>query len=245
MKRKPGQPMEEPFKFIDAEHPEFKQVFEFYDLSPQFPRDRFMVRNKEGRPAKTVYYTSALARDILIENEGAGIKFVHCGVKMFVKQDVQSPEVCPWRIQTDGLQICNPWVGRKRVVQLYKKETLRKLLIEMFPKVNDDGWKELGEIGPWARDASMGCCVLRIEPGYGPDSLSERMVLPLWRSRHSLNLMLPKEERRAMLLRLFDDDTPLVNTTQKRDEAAAESTESPFTPIPTTAETESQEVTVD
>lgn len=47
------------------------------------------------------------------------------------------------------------------------------------------------------------------------------MVLPLWRSMYSLNLMLPKEERRAMLLRLYDDETPLVNTTNKRKEAAA------------------------
>lgn len=28
---------------------------------------------------------------------------------------------------------------------------------------------------------------------------------------HSLNLMLPKEDRKALLLRLFNDDTPLVN----------------------------------
>lgn len=36
---------------------------------------------------------------------------------------------------------------------------------------------------------------------------------------HSLNLMLPKEDRRALLLRLFDDDTPLINTTAKREAA--------------------------
>jgi multisite-specific tRNA:(cytosine-C5)-methyltransferase len=43
----------------------------------------------------------------------------------------------------------------------------------------------------------------------------ERMVLPIWRSLHALNLMLPKEERRALLLRLFNDETQLVNTTRK------------------------------
>jgi multisite-specific tRNA:(cytosine-C5)-methyltransferase len=47
---------------------------------------------------------------------------------------------------------------------------------------------------------------------------SEAMVLPLWRSAHSLNLMLPKEERRAMLLRIFNDSTPLINTTFKKTE---------------------------
>lgn len=52
----------------------------------------------------------------------------------------------------------------------------------------------------------------------------ERMVLPLWRSLHSINLMLPKEDRRALLLRLYNDETPLVNTTQKRENAANAST---------------------
>lgn len=41
-------------------------------------------------------------------------------------------------------------------------------------------------------------------------------MLPLWRSIHSLNLMLPKEDRRAMLLRIFNDSTPLINTTFKK-----------------------------
>lgn len=37
------------------------------------------------------------------------------------------------------------------------------------------------------------------------------MIFPLWKSLHSLNLMLPKEDRKALLLRLFNDETPLVN----------------------------------
>ena len=37
---------------------------------------------------------------------------------------------------------------------------------------------------------------------------------PLWKSIQSLNLMLPKEDRKAMLLRLFNDSTDLVNLNQ-------------------------------
>jgi multisite-specific tRNA:(cytosine-C5)-methyltransferase len=44
----------------------------------------------------------------------------------------------------------------------------------------------------------------------------ERLVLPLWRSLHSLNLMLAKDERKAMLLRLFNDDTPLKDRSKDR-----------------------------
>jgi len=57
----------------------------------------------------------------------------------------------------------------------------------------------------------MGCCVLRIEPDGTDPEFSERMALPLWKSIHSLNLMLPKEDRSAMLLRIFNDTSPLIN----------------------------------
>lgn len=42
------------------------------------------------------------------------------------------------------------------------------------------------------------------------------MVLPLWRSLYSLNLMLPKEDRKAMLLRIYNEDTPLMDHSKDR-----------------------------
>lgn len=206
-----AQQFEEPFKYISGDHEEVKSIESFYHLSPRFPRDRFMVRNANATPTKTIYYTSALIRDILTENEGKGIKFIHGGVKMFMKQDVQGEGVCRWRIQSEGMPILEGYVGEERVVRLFKKSTLRTLLVEMFPKVTGDGWKNLGEIGERVRDMGMGCCVLRIEPSNDEDGLKERIVLPLWRSLHSLNLMLAKEDRTAMLLRIFNENVPLVN----------------------------------
>lgn len=223
-RNRPGQQFEEPFKYISGEHPEVVTIEQFYKLSPRFPRDRFMVRNAQGDPTKTIYYTSALIRDILTENEGKGIKFIHGGVKMFMRQDVQGEGVCRWRIQSEGMPILEGYVGEERVVRLYKKETLRKLLIEMFPKVADDAWKNLGEIGEHVNKIGMGCCVLRIEATAAEDGFNERMVLPLWRSLHSLNLMLAKEDRTAMLLRIYNDTTPLVNNSKSfaKDKAKAD-----------------------
>ncbi|KAL8842916.1 MAG: hypothetical protein Q9170_000320 [Blastenia crenularia] len=216
-KRTSGQQaFEEPFKYLAADHPELQSIYDFYNISLHFPRNRFMVRNATGEPAKTIYYTSLLARDILTANEGTGLKFVHCGIKMFVKQDVQKENACKWRIQTDGLPVVEAFVGEERVVRLSRKSTLKKLLVEMFPKVNDDGWKELGEIGERVQGIDYGCCVLRVETGEGEDGFSERIVLPLWRSLHSLNLMLPKEDRKAMLLRLYNEIIPLQDTSKER-----------------------------
>lgn len=210
-----GQQFEEPFKYISPDHPEVQAINNFYKLSPRFPRDRFMVRNPAGEPAKTIYYTSKLIREIFEENEGKGIKFIHGGVKMFMKQDVQAEGVCKWRIQSEGMPILEGYVGEERVVRLYKKETFRKLLIEMFPKLADGAWKDLGEIGERVNNIGMGCCVLRIEASDDEDGFRERIVLPLWRSVASLNLMLAKEDRTAMLLRIFNDTTPLVNNQHK------------------------------
>ena len=216
--KKPKGTYEEPFIYLRPDHPDLHSITTFYALSPRFPTSRFMVRNATGTPAKTIYYTSSLARDILTTNASLGIKFVHCGVKMFVKQDAQSADVCRWRIQSEGMPIVEGWVGEERVVRLWKRSTLRTLLMEMFPKVEGNGWRDLGEIGQRVLNMGMGCCVLRVEKGggEGEEGFSERMVLPLWRSRSSLNLMLPKEERRAMLLRLFNDDTPLQDHSKDR-----------------------------
>lgn len=170
-KRKNGQPFEEPFKYLDPDMEELEAIRKFYNISPRFPRDRFMVRNAAGTATKNIYYTTGLAKSIMQENEGKGMKFVHSGVKMFVKQDVPSPKVCPWRIQTDGLAILEAWVGSERIVKLTKRETLRKLLIEMFPRFHGDDWKNLGEIGEQVRDIDMGCCVLRVEPTDAEDGL--------------------------------------------------------------------------
>lgn len=220
-KKENKQPFEEPFKYLSPDNSVIKSVQEFYKISPRFPTDRYMVRNAMGEPAKTVYYTSALVRDVLTANEGRSVKFVHGGVKMFMKQDAPSAEVCRWRIQSEGIPILQGYVGQERVVVLRNKETLRNLLIEMFPRISDGEWQKLDEIGERVRDIGMGCLVLRIEPDGSDEDFSERMVLPLWKSFHSLNLMLPKEDRSAMLLRIYNDTTPLVNSILKRDQKAA------------------------
>ncbi len=214
-------PVEEPFKFLDSSHAVIQNIKEFYKLSPRFPDNRYMVRNEMGEPAKAIYYTTQLMRDILTENEGRGLKFIHGGVRMFMKQDAPSAEVCRWRVQSEGMSILQGYVGESRVVHLRNKETLRRLLIEMFPKIADGAWANFDEIGEQVRDIGMGCCVLRVEPDGTDPEFTERMAIPLWKSIHSLNLMLPKEDRAAMLLRIFNDTTPLINVQLQKQQDAA------------------------
>ncbi|KAI1755570.1 S-adenosyl-L-methionine-dependent methyltransferase [Xylaria castorea] len=206
---------EEPFKYLPVDHEVIQNIRAFYKISSRFPSDRYMVRNALGEPAKAIYYSSQLVREILVENEGRGVRFIHGGLKMFMKQDAPSAEVCRWRIQSEGLPIVAGYVGQDRIVRLTNKETLHMLLREMFPKFVNDDWKKLGEIGERTRDIGMGCCLLSVEPDGTDPEFSERVVLPLWKSFHSLNLMLPKEDRAAMMLRLFNDISPVINRSLK------------------------------
>jgi multisite-specific tRNA:(cytosine-C5)-methyltransferase len=167
--KKSNQIHEEPYKYLPPDHPELLKIYEFYQIAERFPKDRFMVRNATGEPVKAIYYTSTHVRDILNENEGRGMKFVQAGVKMFMKQDAQGQDICRWRIQSEGLSILEPWVGEDRIVRLYKRSTLKKLLIEMFPKLSGGAWEEMGEIGERVRDIGMGCCVLRVETSDAED----------------------------------------------------------------------------
>ncbi|KAI0184283.1 cytosine-5--methyltransferase NCL1 [Xylaria flabelliformis] len=206
---------EEPFKYLPSDHEVIQNIRAFYKISPRFPSDRFMVRNAVGEPAKAIYYSSQLVREILVENEGRGVRFIHGGLKMFMKQDAPSAEVCRWRIQSEGLPIIAGYVGQDRIVRLTNKETLHMLLREMFPKFVNDDWKKLNEIGERTRDIGMGCCLLSVEPDGTDPEFSERMILPLWKSFQSLNLMLPKEDRAAMMVRLFNDTSPVINRSLK------------------------------
>lgn len=65
------------------------------------------------------------------------------------------------------------------------------------------------------------------------------MVLPLWRSLHSLNLMLPKEDRRAMLLRLYNDDSMPINNSLLPRQQGVQAT-APDTPAETGTEVEAE-----
>ena len=220
--KKPGQNNEEPFKYLDPSHSIIQNIKEFYHLSSRFPDNRYMVRNETGEPAKAIYYTSALLRDIFTENDGRGIKFIHGGVRMYMKQEAPSAEVCRWRIQAEGMPILQGYVGETRVVRLHSKETFHKLLIEMFPRVSEGNWQKFNEIGETVRDIGMGCCVLKVEPEGDDPDFSESMALPLWKSVQSLNLMLPKEDRAAMLLRIYNDSSPLINMPLLKDKQQQE-----------------------
>ncbi|KAF1940294.1 S-adenosyl-L-methionine-dependent methyltransferase [Clathrospora elynae] len=200
------------FEYLPSDDATITSIMDFFGIDSRFPRDRFMVKNKEGLSLNKIYYTSDFAKSIISQNKDRGMKFIHCGVVMFVAHKIKDLDKthAPWRLQNEGIRILEPWAS-KRIVKLTKKETLHQLIVEMFPKLPREGDTGLGEVGDQLQKMDVGCCFVRVEQD-DEQGIPFRMVLPLWRHPGSANLMVDKDDRKAMLLRLFNEkDTQIIN----------------------------------
>jgi multisite-specific tRNA:(cytosine-C5)-methyltransferase len=198
------------FEYLPIDDPTVDSILTFFGISSRFPRDRFMVKNKQGLLLNKIYYTSELARTIISQNKDRGMRFIHCGVVMFVAHKIKAQDhvKAPWRLQNEGIRLLEPWAS-KRIITCTKKETLYKLLIEMFPKLPKDGSHDIGEVGDQLTETEIGCCFLRIDQN-DEGGIPFPMVLPLWRHPGSANLMVDKDDRKAILLRLFNETNPTI-----------------------------------
>lgn len=200
------------FEYLSPTDETVSKILEFFGVSPRFPRDRFMVKNKEGLSLNKIYYTSGFAKTIINANKERGMKFIHCGVVMFVAHKIKDATYmhAPWRLQSEGISILEPWASN-RIVNCTSKATLKQLITEMFPKLPKEGPHGLGEVGDQLQAMDIGCCFVRVEKDDAQE-IPFRMVLPLWRHPGSANLMVDKDDRKAMLLRLWGEkDTEIIN----------------------------------
>ncbi|KAF2800687.1 S-adenosyl-L-methionine-dependent methyltransferase [Melanomma pulvis-pyrius CBS 109.77] len=209
------------FEYLPSDDPTVDSILSFFGISSRFPRDRFMVKNKQGLLLNKIYYTSELARTIISQNKDRGMRFIHCGVVMFVAHKIKAQDhiKAPWRLQNEGIRILEPW-AKNRIITCKSSNTLYKLLIEMFPKLPKDGSHNLAEIGDQLNETDIGCCFLRIEQD-DEAGFPFPMVLPLWRHPGSANLMVDKDDRKAILLRLFNEANPnIINHVAEQAKAA-------------------------
>lgn len=211
------------FEYLPSDDVTIANIMTFFGISDRFPRDRFMVKNKEGLSLNKIYYTSDFAKTILQQNKDRGMKFIHCGVVMFVAHKIKDKDYthAPWRLQNEGIRILEPWAS-KRIINCTNAHTLHQLIVEMFPKLPREGPHGLGEVGDQLQSMDIGCCFVRVEKDER-QNIPFRMVLPLWRHPGSANLMVDKDDRKAMLLRLFNEkDTEIINHVAEKAKLEAE-----------------------
>ncbi|KAG5437033.1 hypothetical protein PCANB_001309 [Pneumocystis canis] len=180
-----------------------KNCESFYNISDSFPSSEYVTRNINAVPTRFIYFLSKKIKNILHYNEGR-IKFVHGGVKMFTKQDlpknVPLENRCRWRIQNEGIKILFPWIGSERVVYAGFNE-LKIFLDHNYPKI--DMFPE-GKTRTSLEKLSLGCAIMKVNFEDQDDvKMKLDVIVPIWKSNVSANLMLSKNDKIALMLRLF------------------------------------------
>ncbi|KAK3811791.1 MAG: S-adenosyl-L-methionine-dependent methyltransferase [Benniella sp.] len=210
---------EEPFLFMDGESTDVGLFSKFYGLDEDFPKDQFLVRS-EGERNRTIYFVSEAVKSILKSEDIHRLRVVNTGVRTFIRQDSNTPAQCTFRIHNEGIAMMRQFVSNARVMTVTLKEVL-VLLQSPYPKVD--------EFEPSVQDRLMalpaGCCIFEFDPALEENKdepnprwegqgitgfVKSLLVFPVWKAQVSLNMLLNKQERRSLAMRLGVDcvDTP-------------------------------------
>ncbi|CAD6578685.1 MAG: hypothetical protein CYPHOPRED_000654 [Cyphobasidiales sp. Tagirdzhanova-0007] len=201
-----GRPFnEEPYSFLSPDDEDVKMCIEFFQLDPSFPTSNLFVRNGDGKALRSIYLTTSNIRDIINRNDYARMRLVSCGVKIFARQDAGNTGIyrCRWRVLQDGLSIMNAYIGSRRRIKTTLK-ALRGMLADQYPPIESFEEYQFKEDIKALENGSCICEILAGEEAGG--KLQTSIILPLWKAPISLCLMVEKLEKRALSLRIFNED---------------------------------------
>ncbi|KAL2316128.1 Multisite-specific tRNA:(cytosine-C(5))-methyltransferase trm4b [Schizosaccharomyces pombe] len=204
---------EEPFVYIKPDDTSIKTIVDFYGIDPSFPRDQFFVRNQSGIPVRSIYFACSLFKEIIEANTNR-VKFVHGGVRFFVKQEISqllkdfslkaNKDICNFRIHSNGVNIISPFLNEKHFYDA-GLEDLKILVKNEYPHVEQ--FSESGMLKKEFEKMPLGCNILRVDAQTKDGALMDMLILqPIWRSPTSCNLMLARKEKQNLSLELFGMD---------------------------------------
>ncbi|EEB07022.2 tRNA (cytosine-5-)-methyltransferase [Schizosaccharomyces japonicus yFS275] len=201
---------EEPFTYIKPDYEELDKIMNHYGIDSSFPRDQFFVRNQTGIPVRSIYFACKLFKNV-IESNINRVKFVHGGVRFFVKQDVSNTlknsaaeiqtDVCNFRIHSDAVNIIYPYLNGRHIYDA-SVEDLRTLIDNDYPHLAQ--FPENGTLSKKFEGMSYGCNIVRVEASESVGcQINMQILCPIWRSPSSCNLMLARKEKENLALELF------------------------------------------
>lgn len=199
-KKTPRGANEEPFVFLDPANEQLQKCWSFYDVDESFPRDTELVRNATGEACRVIYYVNpSIAKILRIQNQK--LKLIHAGIKIFSAQRNDSG-ACAWRAQNESLPLLRKHLGPARQLTT-NMDVLKVLFQDAFPKIanlratgfDNDFCDKLEAM-------SEGCLFLTIKR----DEL-EDLLVPMWKGRTNVNLMVNKHDTQELLMRLYDVET--------------------------------------
>ncbi|CAO3616776.1 unnamed protein product [Mucor hiemalis] len=188
---------EAPFEMMLADSPDLAEITDFYGLDPNFPRDQFLLRSEGTAKGRSLYFVSSSIKRVLESKDFARLQTVNTGVRLFVRQSSPIESGSPFRLTSEGLPLLSTVMSDKRRVTV-DMASLKVLLVEAFPILDEFPEK----IREKFQTMDMGCCIVHVD---GDDEhLTTPLVLPVWKGKNSLNVLLNKKDKRSLCQRIFD-----------------------------------------
>ena len=191
---------EQPFIYLDKDHPAVKSVCETYSLNPSFPRDLFVSRTdeKDGNGVKGLYFTSKKVKQVLTAANSYRLRLVNAGIKVF-KQQGANP-LFPFRVCSQGVSTVCAFIGTERTASITLKAVCT-LISNLYPKFIDFE----DDVAMILSALPLGSCLLRLDPsiesGY-QGSIQHELELPCFRAGVSVSLLLSTKERKSVYQQL-------------------------------------------
>ncbi|OLL26300.1 Multisite-specific tRNA:(cytosine-C(5))-methyltransferase [Neolecta irregularis DAH-3] len=205
---------EDPYMYLSHDHLVIRQIKNFYELDPSFNLTNFLVRNTMGEPTRGMYYTTPIIKSIIIANVPNKLHLVHAGIRMFAKQDTDA--TCNWRIQDDALGSIYDFIKGRKVS--CGGIDLDVLLKKAYPKLEDLSEEFRNQLEKY----SIGGCVLEVDTSDVPEyNITVKMIFPLWKGHASVNMMVAKQDKMALLMRMNGGEIPEIDVSVgQRDKSA-------------------------
>ncbi|CDZ98436.1 tRNA cytosine-5-methylases and related enzymes of the NOL1/NOP2/sun superfamily [Phaffia rhodozyma] len=213
LSRKPDPTFKEhPYYFLNADSDEVKAAVNFFELSSEFPTSTLYVRNINGDAVRSVYHTCEMGKAIIENNEYTRVRLVSAGCKLFARQDTPGETMqCKWRACQEGLQVLLPYVGKSKFVVGSIKD-LRRLMETYYPLIEnfEEPSKSIFAEKP------VGSMIFVIKAGeLDGGSLKHDLIMPLWKAKNSMSLMLAKNDKQALSNRIWGKEVVLERPPQR------------------------------
>ncbi|KAG8998446.1 hypothetical protein FRB94_006873, partial [Tulasnella sp. JGI-2019a] len=224
---------ENPFTFIDGNDPTLRKNLTKLHLNASFPADNVFVRHQPNDPMKTFHLANDMVKRIIAGTAYGRMRLISAGVKAFSRHDAApadtigemeasiAAESLASSVASGGTAL-NFVTGRESTLRFVSDgvasiydfvdeagkceaniSDLMILLQAYFPLVS--GFET--PFGGWIRSTEPGSYICLFKPGSVEDGvLQHTLKLPLWRSPTSVSLMIDKQAKSALSLRLWGHD---------------------------------------
>jgi multisite-specific tRNA:(cytosine-C5)-methyltransferase len=200
---------EMPYTFLEPNDPTLLSCIDQLNLTTSFPSSNVLVRNPAGDAVRSFYLTNDLVKAVVLNNDYTRMRLMTSGTKVITKQEAGRGLEAQFRVLGEGLPVVLPYIDPSVILDT-EFATLKTLLITYYPLCSSfsDPFRSVIE------NRSPGSHIVRFSAGQSNDStLSQDLLLPLWKSNVSVTLMIDKKAKSALSLRLFGEDI----TTAARD----------------------------